>query len=214
MNQWQLYLKSVIRSWTDFIWLLTDGLSLFLCSAFLSIVSSSTGRSCAHYRVKWIINQNTWGWVLKCRADFGQNFEQTRKKRMHSPWVQNHLPKKFCTNSLTFSDFLGRNRNFVGGNWNFVRDFLKNLPWNITNEGLFFMKQAVGLYEEAQITRKRAKYQKRIPQISVLKPSENRPIPSNFFWIRIWVLNGGVRIMKISILWWRKVRKIYCCFLS
>ncbi len=36
------------------------------------------------------------------------------------------------------------------------------------------MKQAVGLYEEAQITRKRAKYQKRIPQISVLKPSENR----------------------------------------
>jgi hypothetical protein len=36
------------------------------------------------------------------------------------------------------------------------------------------MKQAVGLYEEAQITRKRAKFQKRIPQISVLKPSENR----------------------------------------
>ena len=151
--------------------------------------------------------------MLKCRADFGQNFEQTRKKRMHSPWVQNHLPKKSCTNSLTFSDFLGRNRNFVGGNRIFVRDFLKNLPWNITNEGLFFMKQAVGLYEEAQITRKRAKYQKRIPQISVLKPSENRPIPSNFFWIRIWVLNGGVRIMKISILWWRKVRKIYYCFL-
>ena len=43
------------------------------------------------------------------------------------------------------------------------------------------MKLAVGLYEEAQITRKRAKYQKRIPQISVLKPSENRLIPSNFF---------------------------------
>ena len=43
------------------------------------------------------------------------------------------------------------------------------------------MKQAVGLYEEAQIARKRAKYLKRIPIISIFKPSENRPIPSNFF---------------------------------
>lgn len=80
--------------------------------------------------------------MLKCRADFGPNFEQTRKKRMHSPWVQNHLPKKSCTKSLTFSDFLGRNRNFVGENRNFVRDFLKNLPWNITNEGLFFYEKS------------------------------------------------------------------------
>lgn len=151
--------------------------------------------------------------MLKCRADFGQNFEQTRKKGMHSPWVQNHLPKKSCTNSLTFSDFLGRNRNFVGENRNFVRDFLKNLPLKYNERRVVFMRKAVGLYEEAQITRKRAKYQKRFPKISVLKPSENRLIPSNFFWIRIWVLNGGVRIVKMSILWWRKVRKIYYCFL-
>lgn len=76
--------------------------------------------------------------MLKCRVDFGRNFEQTRKKRTHSTWVQNHLPKKSCTNSQTFSDFLGRNRNFVGGNRNFVGDNLKNLPWNRTNEGSFF----------------------------------------------------------------------------
>lgn len=145
--------------------------------------------------------------------DFGRNFEQTRKKRTHSTWVQNHLPKKSCTNSQTFSDFLGRNRNFVGGNRNFVGDNLKNLPWNRTNEGSFFMKQAIGLCEEAQIARKRAKYLKRIPKISVFKPSENRLIPSNFFWIRIWVLNGEARIVKISMLWWRIVRKIHCCFL-
>ena len=132
---------------------------------------------------------------------------------MHSTWVQNHLPKKSCTNSLTFSDFLGRNRNFVGGNRNFVGENLNNLPWNRTIEGSFFMKQAVGLYEQAQITRKRAKYQKRIPQISVLKPSENRPIPSNFFWIRIWVLNGGVGIVKMYVLRWQGVWEIYCCFL-
>lgn len=151
--------------------------------------------------------------MLKCRVDFGRNFEQTRKKRTHSTWVQNHLPKKSCTNSQTFPDFLGRNRNFVGGNRNFVGDNLKNLPWNRTNEGSFFMKQAIGLCEEAQIARKRAKYLKRIPKISVFKPSENRLIPSNFFWIRIWVLNGRIRIVKISILWWRIVRKIHCCFL-
>lgn len=151
--------------------------------------------------------------MLKCRVDFGRNFEQTRKKRTHSTWVQNHLPKKSCTNSQTFSDFLGRNRNFVGGNRNFVGDNLKNLPRNRTNEGSFFMKQAVGLYEEAQIERKRAKQLKRIPKISVFKPSENRLIPSNFFWIRIWVLNGEARIVKISMLWWRIVRKIHCCFL-
>ena len=151
--------------------------------------------------------------MLKCRADFSQNFEWTRKKRMHSTWVQNHLPKKSCTNSQTFSDFLGGNRTFVGGNRNFVGDNLKNLPWNRTIEGSFFMKQSVGLYEETLITRERAKYQKRIPKISVFMPSENRLIPSNFFWIRIWVLNGEVRIVKISILWWRIVRNIHSCFL-
>ena len=43
------------------------------------------------------------------------------------------------------------------------------------------MKQAVGLYEQAQITRKRAKYLKRIPIISIFKPSENRIISNNFF---------------------------------
>lgn len=132
---------------------------------------------------------------------------------MHSTWVQNHLPKKSCTNSQTFSDFLGRNRNFVGGNRNFVGENLNNLPWNRTIEGSFFMKQAVGLYEQAQITRKRAKYLKRIPKISVFKPSENRIISNNFFWIRIWVLNGGVGIVKMCVLRWQGVWEIYCCFL-
>ena len=151
--------------------------------------------------------------MLKRRADFGQNFEQTRKKRTHSTWVQNHSSQRSCTNSQTFSDFLGRNRNYLRRNKNFVGDNLKNVPWNRTNNELFFMKQAVGLCEEAQIARKRAKYLKRIPKISVFKPSENRLIPSNFFWIRIWVLNGEARIVKISMLWWRIVRKIHCCFL-
>ena len=35
------------------------------------------------------------------------------------------------------------------------------------------MKQAVGLCEEAQIARKRAKYLQRVPKISIFKPSEN-----------------------------------------
>ena len=43
------------------------------------------------------------------------------------------------------------------------------------------MKQAVGLYEQAQITRKRAKYLQRVPKISIFKPSENRIISNNFF---------------------------------
>ena len=43
------------------------------------------------------------------------------------------------------------------------------------------MKQAVGLCEEAQIARKRAKYLKRIPKISVFKPSENRIISQQLF---------------------------------
>ena len=151
--------------------------------------------------------------MLKCRADFGQNFEQTRKKRMHSTWVQNHLPKKSCTNSQTFSDFLGRNRNYLRRNFYFVGDNLKNVPWNRTNNELFFMKQAVGLYEQAQITRKRAKYLQRVPKISIFKPSENRIISNHFFWIRIWTLNGGVGIVKISILQWQRVRNIHCYFL-
>ena len=132
---------------------------------------------------------------------------------MSSTRVQNHSSQRSCTNSQTFPDFLGRNRNFVGGNRNFVGDNLKNLPWNRTNEGSFFMKQAVGLCEEAQIARKRAKYLQRVPKISIFKPSENRIISNNFFWIRIWTLNGGGGIVKISILWWRIVRKIHCCFL-
>jgi len=153
------------------------------------------------------------GWVLKHRADFGQNFEWIRKNRMHSTWVQNHLPKKSCTHSQTFPDFLGRNRNFLGQNRNFVGDNVKNVPWNRTNDGSFFMKQAVGLYEQAQISRKRAKYLKRVPKIPVFKLSENRIIPSNFFWIRIWALNGEVEIVKISMLQCQRVRNIYCCFL-
>ena len=43
------------------------------------------------------------------------------------------------------------------------------------------MKQAVGLYEQAQITRKCAKYLQRVPKISIFKPSENRIISNNFF---------------------------------
>ena len=132
---------------------------------------------------------------------------------MSSTRVQNHSSQRSCTNSQTFPDFLGRNRNFVGGNRNFVGDNLKNLPWNRTNEGSFFMKQAVGLCEEAQIARKRAKYLQRVPKISIFKPSENRIISNNFFWIRIWVLNGGVGIVKMYVLRWQGVWEIYCCFL-
>ena len=132
---------------------------------------------------------------------------------MYSTRVQNHLPKKSCTNSQGFPDFLGRNRNYLRRNFYFVGDNLKKVPWNRTNNELFHKKQAVDLYEQAQITRKRAKYLQRVPKISIVKPSENRLIPSNFFWIRIWVLNGEARIVKISMLWWRIVRNIHCCFL-
>ena len=132
---------------------------------------------------------------------------------MSSTRVQNHSSQRSCTNSQTFPDFLGRNRNYLRRNFYFVGDNLKNVPWNRTNNELFFMKQAVGLYEQAQITRKRAKYLQRVPKISIFKPSENRIISNNFFWIRICVLNGSIRIVKISILWWRIVRKIHCCFL-
>ena len=77
----------------------------------------------------------------------------------------------------------------------------------------FIKKQAVDLYEQAQITRKRAKYLQRVPKISIVKPSENRIISNNFFWIRIWVFNGGVGIVKMYVLRWRRVWEIYCCFL-
>ncbi len=48
------------------------------------------------------------------------------------------------------------------------------------NDTLFLLKQAIGFYKQAQITRKRAKYLKKAPQIAIFKPSENRIIPSNF----------------------------------
>ena len=132
---------------------------------------------------------------------------------MHSTWVQNHSPKKSCTNSQTFRNFLGLFSDFLGRKRNFVGLNLKNVPWNWTNNVLFLLKQAVGFYKQAQITRKRAKYLKNVPKISIFKPSENRIIPSNFFWIRIWALNGGIENVKISILHWMKVRRMCGCFL-
>lgn len=132
---------------------------------------------------------------------------------MYSTRVQNHLPKKSCTNSQGFPDFLGRNRNYLRRNKNFVGDNLKKVPWNRTNNELFHKKQAVDLYEQAQITRKRAKYLQRVPKISIVKPSENRIISNNFFWIRIWVLNGEIAIVKIYVSRWQGVWEIYCCFL-
>ena len=132
---------------------------------------------------------------------------------MYSTRVQNHLPKKSCTNSQGFPDFLGRNRNYLRRNKNFVGDNLKKVPWNRTNNELFHKKQAVDLYEQAQITRKRAKYLQRVPKISIVKPSENRIISNNFFWIRIWVLNGEIAIVKIYVSRWQRVWEIYCCFL-
>ena len=71
----------------------------------------------------------------------------------------------------------------------------------IKNDTSFLLKQAVGLYKQAQITRKRAKYLKSALKISIFKPSENRIIPSNIFWVRILALNGGVTIVKITLIW-------------
>ena len=51
---------------------------------------------------------------------------------------------------------------------------MKNVPRNRTNDGLFFMKQA-------QITRKSAKYLKRVSKISIFKLSENRIISQQLF---------------------------------
>ena len=103
-------------------------------------------------------------WVLKHRADFGQNFEWPRKNRMHSTWVQNHLPKKSCTHSQTFPEFLGRNRNYLRRNKKIVGDNLKNVPRNRTNDESFFMKQAVGLYEHAPDYKKTCKISEKSPQ--------------------------------------------------
>ena len=62
---------------------------------------------------------------------------------MFSTWVQNHSSKKFCTNSRTFPDFLGRLEDFLGRKRNFVRLNLKNVPWNRTNDVLFHIKRHV-----------------------------------------------------------------------
>ena len=83
----------------------------------------------------------------------------------------------------------------------------------IQNNTSFLLKQAVGFYKQTQITRKRSKSLKNAPQISISKLSENRIIPSNFFWIRIWALNGGIGNVKISISQWMKMRRTCGCFL-
>ena len=86
---------------------------------------------------------------------------------MFSRWVKNHSPKKFCTNSRTFRDFLGlfpdflgQNKNFLGRKRNFVRLNLKNVPWNRTNNVLFHQNYTLFLLKKAQITRKHSKYLK------------------------------------------------------
>ena len=55
--------------------------------------------------------------VLKCRLDFGQNLEQTRKKQMFSSRVQNHSSDKIGMYSQTFLDIF---RDFL--------DFLRLFP--------------------------------------------------------------------------------------
>ena len=66
--------------------------------------------------------------MLKCRLDFGQNLEQTRKKLMFSTWIQNHSSDKSYTGSQflfdilrdfldflrLFPDSLGKFSNFIG----------------------------------------------------------------------------------------------------
>ena len=139
-------------------------------------------------------------WVLKHRADFGLNFEWPRKNRMHSTWVQNHLPKKSCTHSQTFPEFLGRNKKFVGDN-------LKNVPRNRTNDESFFMKQAVGLYEHASDYKKTCKISEKSPQNLCFQALWESHNSQQLF------LNPNLGIVKISILQWQRVRNIYCCFL-
>ena len=75
---------------------------------------------------------------------------------------------------------------------------LNNVHWNRTNNVLFHQNYTLFLLKKAQITRKRAQYLKRGLKISIFKPSENRIIPSNFFWTRIWMLNGEIEVVKIS----------------
>ena len=51
----------------------------------------------------------------------------------------------------------------------------------IKNDPSFLLKQAVGFYKQAQIIRKRAKYPKNAPKISIFKTSENRIIFQQLF---------------------------------
>ena len=143
--------------------------------------------------------------MLKRTENFGQNFVYTRKRRRYATWVQNHPPNKSYSNSWIlpvflghFPDFLGLFLDFLGQNKNFVGQNLKNVPWNRTNSVLFHQNYTLFLLKKAQITRKRAQYLKRGLKISIFKPSENRIIPSNFFWTRIWMLNGEIEVVKIS----------------
>ena len=124
---------------------------------------------------------------------------------MYATWVQNHLPNKSYSTSRTlpvflgcFPDFLGRFLYFLGRNKNSVGHKLKNVPSNRTNNVLFHPNHTLFLLKKAQITRKRAQYLKRGLKISIFKPSENCIIPSNFFWTRIWMLNGEIEVVKIS----------------
>ena len=124
---------------------------------------------------------------------------------MYATWVQNHPPNKSYSNSWILPDFLGRFPDFLGlfldflgQNKNFVGQNLKNVHWNRTNNVLFHQNYTLFLLKKAQITRKRAQYLKRGLKISIFKPSENRIIPSNFFWTRIWMLNGEIEVVKIS----------------
>ena len=105
------------------------------------------------------------------------------------------------------------------------KEILSDLIWKMSleierttccfvwNNMLFLLKQAVGFYKQAQITRKRAKILKNAPQFSIFKLSENRIIPSIFFWTRIWALNGGIGNVKMSISQWMKMLRMCGCFL-
>ena len=117
---------------------------------------------------------------------------------MYATWVQNHPPNKSYSNSWNLPDFLGLFLDFLGRNKKFVGQNLKNVHWNRTNNVLFHQNYTLFLLKKAQITRKRAQYLKRGLKISIFKPSENRIIPSNFFWTRIWMLNGEIEVVKIS----------------
>ena len=132
---------------------------------------------------------------------------------MFSTWVQNHSPNKSWMNSRTFRDFLGlfpisSDEKEISSDliWKMSLEIERMTCCFTKNDTLFLLKQAVDFYKQAQITRKRAKYLKNTPKISIFKLSENRIIPSNIFWIRIWALNGGIETVKISI---TQNRKLY-----